>query len=42
MPKMDGYIMSLNIKNYIENNNLKNIPIISYSSVTLDENEIKL
>jgi uncharacterized protein with FMN-binding domain len=39
MPHCDGYMMTLKIKNYIEQNGLKNIPIVSYSSMELNEDE---
>ena len=36
MPIMDGWKMSLEIKNIIVANNLKDIPIIAYSSIIYD------
>ncbi len=32
MPIMNGFELALNVKNYLEENNFKNITIISYSS----------
>jgi CheY-like chemotaxis protein len=40
MPNLDGYKLTLNIKNFIKEKNLFNIPILSFSSVELDENEL--
>ena len=34
---MNGYEMTLKIKELIKENNLPNVPIISYSSVDLDK-----
>ena len=36
MPTMNGFEMAINIKKFIHENNLKDIPIISYSSNDID------
>ena len=42
MPNLNGYLMTQKIKNYIKEKNLKNIPIISYSSCDLTPAERQL
>ena len=41
MPVMDGYQMSLSIKNLIKEQKLKMVNIISHSSIELDDKEFE-
>ena len=42
MPLLNGYEMTLKIKDYIQENNLIDIPIISFSASLLDDQELEL
>ena len=39
MPLKDGYEMTLNIKTFIKDKNIKMVPIISYSGAEMDSLE---